>query len=350
MRMSAPGWIRAGTALVLGTILVMGWPSGHSIAGAPLVKVRWSTIIFASQSYIPTIIKQRRLDVKYGLDLTIVPLSTALQQWTSLRSGDADVSSGSILDLLRQRKAGLRAKAFMNFLGVSDFSNPIVAPADRSYARIADLRGLRVGTPSRTLFAWLIYRAAGMKAEGIDLERDTRQVVESSPPLLHQLMAKGDLDAAVQFSSVILGPLAKGQVKVVISLPNAMIRAGFDRDAFYLVWIATEAWIKNHPGALARLIAAMQDAQEILATDDSVWTQLAAQSGVTDPDLLPFFMRVNREEMSRGKFLPVKVVSTQRLLDSIIHVAGADVVGAAKVELEAFDFRAVEDARKHRRR
>jgi len=315
--------------------------SAPAPAAAPApVKVRWGTILNASQSYIPIVIRDRGLDKKYGLQLEINALSNTGQQWSGLRSGDFDVTSGSVLDLLRQRKAGLKAKAFAGFMGMS---NPIVAPANKPYKGIADLKGARVGTPSRTLFAWMIYRATGLKSDGVDIDKIAGQVTESAPALMLQLMNKGDLDASVEFSSLLYEPLSKGKLKQVLDLPDVLSKAGFDSDSFYLLWMVSETWAEKNPDALPRLAAAIADANDILQTDDSVWPALAKSSGVEDQSLVPLFMKMTRNEL-KTNYSQAKLEPTQKLMTAIAGVVGEEALGASTVDPAAFDFIAVEKA------
>ena len=328
-------------AIVLAVVL-----TPLAAAASEPVKVRWGTIANASQAFVPTIIKERGLDKKYGLDLTVVPLSNTDQQWLGLRSGDTDVSSGSMIDLLRQRQAGLKAKAFRGFM---TFANPIVARTDKPYNTLADLKGARIGTARRTLAAWIIYRAAGLKAYGVDLEKNASEVVESPPTMLLQLMLRRELDASAQFSAAILEPMAQGKLKEITNLPKVLAAAGFDADSFYLLWMVNESWSDRNPGALARLVAAIDEANDILATDDAIWPALGERVGVKDPKLLPLFMKTTRFEF-KTNFSRAKLEPTQALIDAMVKVVGPEIVGTTKVDPDAFYFDAVEKARELRKK
>src|SRR5437879_6705839 len=153
-------------------------PAAPAAAQPPAtVLLRWSTIENANQAYIPILLRDKGIGAKYGLDVQIIPISNTGQQWNSMRAGEADISSGSVLDLLRQRQAGLQAKAIRNW---ATFSNPVIAAADKPYTKLSDLRGARVGTPTDTLLDWMILRAAGARAEGFDLSKDA-QVQNAAP-------------------------------------------------------------------------------------------------------------------------------------------------------------------------
>src|SRR5262245_48216308 len=97
-------------------------PAAQTAPAGPPAVIRWSTIANANQSYFPVRMQEKGIGAKYGIDVQITPISNTGQQWNSMRAGEADISSGSVLDLLRQRQAGLQAKAIRNW---ATFSNPV---------------------------------------------------------------------------------------------------------------------------------------------------------------------------------------------------------------------------------
>lgn len=306
---------------------------------AELIPVRIGSIAGASQAYIPIVMEEHGLDEKYGLDVEIVTLTSTGQQWTGLRSGDFDVASGSFLDLLRQREGGLEVRAIRGF---SKFGNPIVTTPDKPYEELPDLAGATVGTPSTSLLDWMIIRAVGVEAYGFDIETDAVPV-NAAPPLMTELLASGELDAGFQFVTFTIQPVAEGTLKEITTIPELMEQGGFDPDSFYLTYNLANSWAEAHPDAVPRLIAAMDEAVEILMTDDSVWPALAAESGVEDPDELENFVREIRDSLDTT-FSRDKVEASQRLLDSMIAVVGEEAVGASVVDPDAFNFDAYEAA------
>jgi NitT/TauT family transport system substrate-binding protein len=307
------------------------------------VSVRWSSIVNASQSYIPALIQEQGIGQKYGVDVQLQPLANVGQQWTSMRAGEADVSSGSSLDLLRQRQQGLPARAIVTW---SQFSMPIVALADKPYTRFSDLRGQRVGTPSDTLLDWQIVRAAGLRAEGFDVGKDA-QPQNAATGLINGLLEKGDLDAAMQFTDFTMGPLHTGKFKEITSVPKQMAAAGFDPQAFYLTYNLGDDWRQKNPDAAPRLVAAILDAMDLLQKDDSVWPALAKRSGMEDPALLPAFVQMQRQALQVA-YGPEKIQSTQAILDALNETVGQAAVAVTRVDPAAFDFESYEAAQKLR--
>jgi ABC-type nitrate/sulfonate/bicarbonate transport system substrate-binding protein len=315
-----------------------------SPAAAELIPVRFGSIAGASQGYIPDLLQKKGIGEKYGFAVEITPLTGTGQQWTGLRAGDFDVASGSFLDLLRQRQGGLEAQAIRGFI---KFSNPIVTLPDAPYEKLADLSGARIGTPSTSLLDWMIIRTAGLKGQDFDIETDA-EPVNASPPLITELLSKDEIDAAFQFSDFTIAPLANGTLKKITSVPELMDQAGFDSESFYLTYNLAESWRKQHPDAVPRLIAAMDEAVEMMMTDDSIWPDLAAESGMEDPEMLPLFIEAQRNAFNTT-FSRDKLAASQALIDGMIEVVGQEPVGVTKVDAAAFDFDSSEAAQAARK-
>ena len=304
-----------------------------------LIPIRFGSIAGASQTYIPKLMQEQGIGEKYGFDVEIFTLSGFGAQWAGLRTGDFDISSGSALDLLRQRQAGLEVRAIRAFI---TFGNPIVTLADAPYDKLSDLTGVLVGTPSTALLDWMIIRAAGLRGDGFDIEKET-EPVNASPALITELLERGEIDAAFQFSDFTLGPIAEGTLKQITSVPELMEEAGFDPDSFYLTYNLADSWREQYPKAVPLLVAAMDEAVGLMMTDDSIWPELAAFSGMENEDLLPLFIEKQRNSFSTN-FSREKLEPTQELFDSLVEVVGEEPVGVTFVDPEAFDFDSVEDA------
>lgn len=303
----------------------------NGAAGEP-IPVRVAVIESSSAAYVPQLLSEKGIDVKHGLKIEIVPISKPGEQWNAVRSGEADLQSGSWLDLLRQRDAGLKLTAIGSF---STFGNPIVALADKSYDSLGDLKGARIGTPGESLLDWMILRTAAKRA-GVDLSTDA-EVQSAAPGLINELLDKGDLDAALQFSDFTFAPVSQGKYREVTTLPKALDEAGLDPNSLYLTWNLADAWRQAHPDAVSDLVAALNEGVDLLETDDSVWPALAERSGVTDANLLEPFVAMQRASFD-APYSEEQLEPTRALLDEIVSVVGAKEVGVSELDESAFDF------------
>lgn len=315
-------------------IAAAGWAkAGWCAEDSGLVPVRIAVIGSSGQAEVPYAVQQFGLDKKHGLAMELIDFAAPGQQYAMLRSDAADVSAGNFMDMLRQRKIGLGLRAFHGFQG---YSNLIVAKPDSSIKTFADLKDKKVGEFGTTFLDWLILRAAGKKAFGVDLEKDANPV-QGAPPLLNQFLAKSEVDATLQFSSLTLGPILKGDQKIVAKMTDVMRAAGFDPDVFYLQWHVTEKWTKAHPDAIVKLSAMIGDAYAKLKSDDELWPPLAQKIGITDPKIVAVY----RDEARRIDDPPYHISliqPTQAQIDSLVVIAGEGAVGITRVDPAAFLF------------
>jgi NitT/TauT family transport system substrate-binding protein len=316
--------------LVLSGLLID--PDAKAADTAP-IPIRFAVILSAGQGEVPYAVQQYKLDQKYGLDLQIVDYAAPGQQYTMLRGGAADVTAGNFVDLLRQRKASINIQAFHSF---KRYSNVVTTKPDSPIKTLADLRGKKLGEFGTTFLDWLILRAAALKADKIDLEKDTSPV-PGAPPLLNQLLAKDSIDAALQFAPLTLAPVLQHQQRIVTDIPTVMKAAGFDADSFYLQWDVTEDWVKAHPGMIDKVYAMIDEAYQKLQADDAIWTMLAQKINITDPALVAAY-RDNARATNNPPYRKKHLQTTQTVVDAIIAIAGDQSLGITKVDPAAFLF------------
>jgi NitT/TauT family transport system substrate-binding protein len=182
----------------------------------------------------------------------------------------------------------------------------------------------------------MIIRAAGKKAYGVDVGTEATPV-PAAPNLLNELLMRNQVDAALNFSSLTSGPVANNQLRQLTTVPDLMEQAGFNRNSFYLLLAASDAWSQQNPGATAHLHDAINATYQMLMTQDAPWTTLAQQVGITDPAQVAGYMRSQRAILS-SQFSPELVDATTSLMNDLIAVAGPDAVGINSVDPNAFVF------------
>jgi NitT/TauT family transport system substrate-binding protein len=317
-----------GLAVVVAAVADIG---GARSQGAPTL--RFAVIGSAGQTEVPFAIQQAGLDKKYGINIEIIDFAAPGQQYNMFRSGAADIAGGNFIDLLLQRKGGNAIQAIHGFQG---YSNIFVVKPNSSVKEFADLKGKKVGSFGTTFLDWLIARAAGKKAYSVDLQTDA-SVVPGAPPLLNQFLARGEVDATLQFSSLTLAPIARGEQRMLIDLPALMTAAGFRSDLFYVQWMITERWVKANREAVTKLPAMLNEAYAVLKRDDGLWPALAQRINVTDPAITAAYRDLERR-VDNPPYKAELIKPTQELLDAIIAIAGGQAVGVTTVDPAAFLF------------
>lgn len=327
---------RTKLGLLCGLLVVLvGSTSGAALSQSTAsVPIRFVVISTAGQNEIPQTMIDTGIAKKYGFDVKIVPFAQVGQQYLFLRGGTGDIAGGNWIDLLRQRKAGLKIKGFMGF---QSHSSQMTVNTDSSIRSFNDLRGKRIGEYGTSLLDWYIWRTAGQKAFGLDLERDA-QPVTTSVVLFNQLLERGQIDAATQFPNLALAPIAAGKQRVLINQPYLLKLAGFQpRNLLHLQWMLTESWMKKYPGSVSKLRLAIKETYAKLKTDDNLWPPLAKLIFINDPALVRAYMKLQRT-YNNPPLIPAQVKETQRLLNALVAHVGLANVGIARVDPNAFIF------------
>jgi NitT/TauT family transport system substrate-binding protein len=332
---AAASRMRGKEALVVfGLALVASVVAGSGIACAQAAPtIRFGVIGSAGQSEVPYAIQQAGLDKKYGINVETIDYAAPGQQYTLFRSDAADIAGGNFVDLLRQRRGG---NAIQSIHGFQGYSNVFVVKPASPIKEFAELKGRKVGSFGTTFLDWLIVRAAGKKAYNVDLQTDAT-LVAGAPPLLNQFLARGEVEATLQFSTLTLGPVARGEQRVVSDLPALMQAAGFGSDPFYVQWIITEKWVKANPEAVRKLPAMLNEAYAVLKRDDTLWPTLAQRINITDPAVIAAYRDLNRR-INNPPYRADLIKPTQALLDAIVSIAGEQAVGVTLVDPAAFLF------------
>lgn len=297
------------------------------------VTIRFGVIPSGGGAELPATLLSAGIAAKYHLRVVIANYATPGQQYTLVRGGAADIVPGNVLDLERQRTAGLKMHAIGTF---QRFSSPIVVRPDSPVRSFAQLAGLQVGEFGPTTLDWLAARTAGVRATGLDLA--TAKLTQASPALLQSLLARGQLDAALQFASLTAAPVAAGTQRVVVTMPDLLRQAGFDPDVLDVVWDLSDAWTTAHPGVLGRLQSAMAEGYTKLKSGDpATWAPLVKRVGISDPEGQRAFIA---EEIANidPPYSRDLLASTQQLISAIIATAGLKVVGFRTLPPEDFLF------------
>lgn len=297
------------------------------------VTIRFASIESAGQSEVPKVMTESGIAATHHLDVKVVPYAQPGAQYNLIKGGEADVVAGNVLDLQRLRNSGSKIKAFWGFQG---WSNQIVVLPNSPIKTFSDLKGKKVGEFGATFFDWLVLRGAGKAAFGFDIEKDAKPT-QAAPPLLNQALAKGEVDAALQFSSFTLAPIVNGEQRVVTTVRDVIVAANLNPESMYLVWMVTEDWLDKNPNGLADLQAAMADTYQVLKNDDTVWDKLVPLVGITDPTIAKAFIAEERE-ITNPPFSADLLAPTQQLIDAISGVVGPDVIGFDKLDPASFAF------------
>lgn len=312
---------------------VLAW-SGRIAKAADPIPVRLMALGVGFPFLMTSAWKEAEFDKKYGFNLQVEAIGNLSGQWNALRSGSFDLVMGNFLDVLRQHKEGLKARAFQFCYNYSD---PIVTTAAKPYMKLADLKGASVGVTKVTFLPVLLYRVAGKKAYGFDLVADAK-ISEASPSLLPEMLRTGKLDATYTLHSLVFGDLVQNKMREIANLSQVLSDAGWN--LAMTLYVLSDDWrARFGEDAARRLAHALGDLNEMLRTKDAGWDAYAATARIEPAHKEAF--KATFRKLLIPNFGPKNLEPMQEILDAMIAAAGAPIVGADKADPAAFDFKSM---------
>lgn len=235
----------------------------------PLTPLRVGVLEFGTVNWELELIQSRELAKKRGLDLKIVPLASADASTVALQGGAVDMIVSDWIWVTRQR-------AESNLYTFAPYSNAVgsvMVKADSGIRQVADLKdkklGIAGGPSDKT---WLLLRAYAQRKLGVDLTQFT-QPTHAAPPLLNELMLRGQVDAALNAWHY-AARLEVAGLHALIELPDILKGLGIDKPIPLIGWVFREDWAAANRTVVKDFLAASYEAKALLASSGTPWEQL----------------------------------------------------------------------------
>jgi NitT/TauT family transport system substrate-binding protein len=277
------------------------------------------------------VIHELGIDRKYGLRLRAIQYSTKYAAEMALRAGEVDIKVDDWLYPTRARSEGVPVRAVDAF---SRAVGGVVTRAAGPIRTIADLRGRRLGIPSYGDKSYLVLRAVAATRFDFDPQKDS-QIISAAPPLLAELLERGDVDAVVQYWQFIPRLLATGRFRELVStgqLVGGLASPGLP----LLVVVAADRAIKAEPVPLKMLLLAIHEAKQQLGARADLWEMLTRDGTLvlSDAGLLAGLMARYRAGLP-GAWDSATISGLERMTAKLVEIAGPEVVGVSRMDPQA---------------
>lgn len=311
---------------LVGILSVSGWTQVQSL--------RVALEAGGTLTWVVRVMERLGLDRQAGVVVQAKPYATKTAAETALRAGEADIKVDDWIYPTRARQQGIRVQAVDAY---SRAVGGILVRVDSPIRRLEDLRGKRIGVPSLGDKTYLVLRVVGVGQLGFD-PQTASQVIPAAPPLLSQLLERGDLDATVQYWQFVAQSVGMGRARELVSALSLIRRIQPGADAPFLVVVATDEAVQQKPQALRAFLGALRRAQRALAERRDLWEALQAEGtiGLADPRLLPNLMTRYRLGLP-GPWDARTVEALVALTRRLVEVAGGEVVGVGSLDPAAFN-------------
>lgn len=315
--------VRALALLALLTV------SGLSAAQEPKT-IRVGLQAGGTFSWVIYAIERFGIDKQLGIQVKEVTYPTKAATQLALRAGEVQVTVDDFIEAVRIQQQGIPARAVYPY---SLVTGGVIVRADSPIKSVADLKGKTIAAQSLGDKSLLILRALAVYKYGFDPQKDSK-VVAAAPPLMAELLRKGEIDAALPFWHFVARQVASGEARELISAVDMLKELGAPPDLPLLLIIARN---DADTDTIERLLKAVQLANQRMKETDAFWQEILDKNLYALPDrsLMPA-VRKRWESGLPKRWDAGVVVGLTNLVQRMVQVAGAEVVGVSRFDTRAY--------------
>ncbi|MDQ3396927.1 MAG: PhnD/SsuA/transferrin family substrate-binding protein [Deinococcota bacterium] len=281
-------------------------------------------------SWVTYAMEHYGVDQELGLNLETTTYATKQAKELALRAGEADIVVDDFLGPVLWREQGIPAKAVYPY---SLATGGVVVPAGSDIQSVEDLRDSTLAATNLRDKSLLILRTLGVSQYGFDPQLEG-EVIAAAPPLMEELLARGEVDAAIPPWHFIARMVGSGDYREVIANTEMLEQLGMSSDLPILVVVARD---DLDPEVLRRFLQGMEMTVERMQQDEEIWDLILAEELYSLPDPSLFPRVVERWEMGLPQVWDQEVIDgLARLVDEMVALAGAEVVGVERFDPDAY--------------
>lgn len=292
------------------------------VMAADAPKIRVGVLKFGTVNWTLDVIQEKGLDSAEGVELEIVPLANKNATTVALQGGAVDMIVSDWIWVSRQRAEGNN----YTFAPYSKAVGSVMVRPDAGIDTVADLADKRLGVAGGPVDkSWLLLRAYAQKEVGKDLTEMLKPNF-AAPPLLNELMLKGDLDAALNFWHYAARLQAKG-MRELISVAEILPALGIEGDMPLLGWVYKEDWANDNRQAVQGFLRAARQATTLMKEDSSLWSDFLRPATKAEDDET---LAALREGFSAGvpeQFGEAEIGVAEQVFEILARLGGEKLVG-----------------------
>ncbi len=307
-----------------GVLAMLAAFAAAAVQAAELPTVRVGVLQFGTVSWELEVMQRAGLAEREGVRLEVVPLALKDAANVAMLGSAVDVIVNDWIWVARQRAEGRD----FTFVPYSLAVGGVMVRPDAGVKRFADLRGKRLGVAGGPLDkSWLLLRAYARRTVGEDAAQ-WLQADFVAPPLLNELMLRGELPAALNFWHYGARLRAAGMVPL-LSMEDILAELGVRSELPLVGWVFREEWAAKHPQAIRAFLRASAAAKQRMRESDEVWTELRPLMRVDDDATFRALRDGFRAGIPAATMGEAEAVARQ-VFDILAAEGGTALVGNAK--------------------
>jgi NitT/TauT family transport system substrate-binding protein len=309
------------SSLVAITILTIAFASNRQALAAD---IRIGVLEYGTVAWELDVIDHHDLARKRGVDIEVVRFGGEGALDVALHAGAVDIVVSDWLWVSRQRHDG---RTF-TLVPYSTMVGSLMVSPDAGVASLSDLQGAKLGIAGGALDKnWLLLRAYARHSLGADLA-DIVEPAFAAPPLLNELMLRGDLPAVLNYWHYGARLEAAG-MKRLLDVEDVLSGLGVEGSVPLLGWVFDQTWAGENEETLKAFLAASYEAKKILGESEEEWTRIMPLVRAEDKTTLDAMMTNYRRGIPRA-FGEAEVKAAEQAFAILYREGGAEVTGGGR--------------------
>lgn len=305
--------LAAGSALTVASLMPR--------LAAAATPVRLTSVKFGSVSWLIETMRAEGIDKKVGLDLQVVEVANNPAAPVALLSGAADVIVSDWTWALRQRARGLDLK----FAPYSSALGSVMVPKGSSITSLSGLEGKKIGVAGTGIDkSWILLRAYSRKTLGKDIANFAEPVFGAAP-LVTEEFRNGRLDAVLNFWTYAARLKAEG-ARELLTMADVIKGMNVSPTPALVGFIWSEKAVRDKAVPVDTLLAAVADANAVLASSDAAWQRLRPLiKPASDGELVA--IRDYYRSGITGSWGAADTAAAEKLTNLLIELGDTELVG-----------------------
>lgn len=250
-----------------------------SLQAAEPAVVRVGILQYGTVSWELEVMQKLGFAEREGVRIEVTPLALKDAANVAIQGGAVDLIANDWIWVSRQRSEGRD----FTFVPYSQAVGSVMVRPDAGVSRFEDLRGKRLGIAGGALDkSWLLLRAYARNKVGEDAASFVKPDF-AAPPLLNELMLRGELPAVLNFWHYGARLKAAGMVEI-LDMRQILSGIGEESELPLVGWVFTERWANANRAALDGFLRASAAAKQAMLESDELWVQLRPMMKVDDDE------------------------------------------------------------------
>ncbi|MEQ1672122.1 MAG: ABC transporter substrate-binding protein [Hyphomicrobium sp.] len=283
--------------------------------------VRLSSVKSGSVGWLIETIRAEGLDKKHGFELKVVEVATNSAAPVALLAGEADVVVSDWTWAMRQRSKGQDFK----FASYSSALGSVMVPKDSPVKTLGDLYGKKIGVAGTGVDkSWILLRAYSMKVLGKDIGKNA-DVVFGAAPLITEEFKSGRLDGCLNFWTY-AARLAGTGSRQLLSMADVIKALDISPPPPLVGFIWSEKAVASGGVPVNKLLAAVSDANAVLANSEPAWERLKPLVKPSSDDEMASIKAYFRSGIT-GPWNAQATASAEKMSRLLIELGDTELVG-----------------------